>query len=92
MTGRQDDTLLEFPCEFPVKAMGAAGGEPEFELHVLELIRRHCPDLGEGAIRIQDSKGGRFVSVTVTVRATSKDQVDAIYRDLSESKRVLMAL
>ncbi|MCB1736880.1 MAG: DUF493 domain-containing protein [Gammaproteobacteria bacterium] len=92
MNTRADDTLLEFPCSFPIKAMGNVGGDPEFSLHVVELIRRHCPDLGEDAVRTQDSKNGRFVSVTVTVRATSKDQLDSIYYALTASERVLMAL
>ncbi|MCB1734844.1 MAG: DUF493 domain-containing protein [Gammaproteobacteria bacterium] len=87
-----EDTLLEFPCDFPIKAMGNAGGEPEFSLYVVELIRRHCPDLGEGAVRTQDSTNGRFLSVTVSVRVSSKDQLDAIYQDLTASERVLMAL
>ncbi|MCA1804370.1 MAG: DUF493 domain-containing protein, partial [Xanthomonadaceae bacterium] len=43
------DTLLEFPCDFPIKAMGLA--VEGFDLQVTELVRRHAPDLGEGAVR-----------------------------------------
>jgi len=85
-----EETLLEFPCEFHIKAMGRA--EPEFELLVVELIRRHVPDLHEGAVRNRPSKGGKWVSVTVTIQAESKAQLDAIYMDLSAHEKVVMAL
>ena len=63
------ETLLEFPCSFPIKAMGLA--DAEFEARVIELVRKHAPDLGEGAVRSVDSKGGKYLSVTITVQATS---------------------
>lgn len=86
----QDDTLLDFPCDFPVKAMGLA--TEDFDRRVAELVRRHAPDLGEGAVRSRPSQGGKYLAVTVTVRATSRAQLDAIYRELSACEAVLMAL
>jgi putative lipoic acid-binding regulatory protein len=86
----EPDTLFDFPCRFPVKAMGR--DENDFEATVVGIVRRHAPDLGEGAVTTQPSRGGRFVSVTVTITATSRDQLDAIYRDLTEHDQVLMAL
>ena len=85
-----DDTLFDFPCRFPVKAMGR--DEDDFETTVVGIVRRHVPDLGEGAVTTQPSRNGRFVSVTVTFTATSRDQLDAIYADLSDHDQVLMAL
>lgn len=82
--------LLTFPCDFPIKAMGR--DENGFEAVVLSLVRRHVPDLQEGCVDIRPSKNGRFVSVTVTVRASSQAQLDAIYRELSSCEVVLMAL
>lgn len=84
------ETLLEFPCRFPIKAMGRADGD--FETLVVEIVRRHAPNLGEGAVRVRESRGGKWVSVTVVVEARSKDQLDAIYRDLSAHERVVWAL
>ncbi|NCF10181.1 MAG: DUF493 family protein [Gammaproteobacteria bacterium] len=84
------DTLFDFPCRFPVKAMGRDADD--FEATVVGIVRRHAPDLGEGAVSLQPSRGGRFVSVTVTITATSRDQLDAIYNDLAEHDQVLMAL
>lgn len=86
----QQDTVMEFPCDFPIKAMGLANGQ--FEARVVALVRKHAPDLGEGAVRTVDSKGGKYLSVTVTVRATSREQLDNIYRELTACEQVLMAL
>lgn len=86
----EQDTLLEFPCQFPVKAMGRA--ENDFETLVVTLVRKHAPDLAEGAVKTRDSQGGRFISVTVTVTATSREQLDNIYRELTACEQVLMAL
>ncbi len=84
------DSLLEFPCDFPIKAMGYRSDD--FQPLVVELVRRHAPDLDPTKLRIQDSREGRYRSVTVTVRATSREQLDAIYRDLSGHERVVMVL
>jgi len=85
-----DDTLFDFPCRFPIKAMGR--DEDDFETTVVGIVRRHVPDLGEGAVTTQPSRNGRFVSVTVTFTATSRDQLDAIYADLTAHNQILMAL
>ncbi|MBL3526688.1 MAG: DUF493 domain-containing protein [gamma proteobacterium endosymbiont of Lamellibrachia anaximandri] len=91
MTNEQEtETLLKFPCEFSIKAMGRA--EPGFDLLVVEMIRNHVPNLHEGAVKSRSSKGGKWVSVTVTIQASSKDQLDAIYLDLTAHEKVVMAL
>lgn len=83
-------SLLEFPCEFPIKVIGRAGCE--LDAIVFDLLRPHVPDLGEGAIRSRKSSGGNYQSVTVTVTAQSRAQLDAIYQSLTASPYVLMAL
>lgn len=84
------ESLLEFPCRFPIKAMGRA--EPGFDSLVVEIVRRHAPDLREGAVISRPSKGGNWVSVTVTIEASSKAQLDAIYQALSDHDKIVMAL
>ena len=86
----EKETLIEFPCDFPIKAMGRDDGE--FEALVVKLIREHAPDLGEAAVTTRPSKGGSFLSVTVTVRATSQEQLDRIYQSLTDCEQVLMSL
>ena len=90
MSDSQLDTALTFPCEFPIKAMGKSS--PEFDLQVIEIVRRHATDFNEGAVTMRPSKGGKYTSVTVVITATSKPQLDAIYQDLSDCPIILMAL
>jgi putative lipoic acid-binding regulatory protein len=85
-----EETLLEFPCDFPIKVMGKA--EPGFEAMVVELVSRHTEELLETAINSRLSKGGKWVSITINLRAQSKAQLDAIYQDLSAHEKVVMAL
>lgn len=84
------DTLLEFPCRFPLKVFGAADGD--FEAVVFELVKPHVPELERDDLSRNLSSAGRYVSVTVEIIARSKGQLDAIYTDLTASDDVLMAL
>ena len=85
-----DDTLLEFPCSFPVKMMGR--DTPEFHITVRKLVEKHTGPLNDSAIETASSRNGRFVSITVTVTAQSKQQLDAIYLEVTSHDDVLMAL
>jgi putative lipoic acid-binding regulatory protein len=86
----EDESLFDFPCDFPIKAMGKAADD--FDSLVVSLVRKHTPDLGEGAVRTRMSQGGKYMSVTVTIQARSRAQLDAIYMELTAHDRVLMAL
>ena len=85
-----EETLFEFPCEFPIKVMGDAADD--FDAHVVSIIRKHVPDLPEGAAKSRASSGGRFQSVTVIFTASSKTQLDAIYMELTSCSRIKMVL
>lgn len=85
-----EDTLFEFPCDFPIKVMGDAADD--FDAHVVAIIRKHVSDLPEGAATTRASKGGKFQSVTVLFTATSKAQLDAIYMELTACPRIKMVL
>lgn len=76
-----DETLLEFPCDFPIKIMGES--RDGFAQAILEVVRRHAPDFDGATMEMRASKGGRYLSLTCTVRATSKAQLDALYRELT---------
>ncbi len=84
------DELFDFPCDFPVKVMGRRDGA--FEARVVMIARRHFPDLGEGAVRSRASRDGNYLAVTLTVRAESRAQLDALYRELTADSAVLMVL
>ena len=84
------ETLLKFPCTFPIKAMGQS--EAGFDDLVVGIVRRHAPDLREGAVKTRASREGKWTSVTVTIQATSKQQLDAIYQALSDHEKIVMCL
>jgi len=86
----QDETLFEFPCEFPIKVMGHANDT--FEVEVITLIRKHVPDLGENAVSRRESAKSNYAALTITITATSREQLDEIYKDLTASEHVIMAL
>ncbi len=81
---------IEFPCEYPIKVMGDAGEE----LHnlVIEVMERHAPGFDRSAMTVRDSSRGTFQSITVTITATGKPQLQAIFDDLKVSKLVKMVL
>ena len=82
--------LLEFPCRFPIKVMGA--NHPDFQPTIFDVVRVHAPDLDATHIAARDSSGGKYVSLTVTINATSRAQLDDIYRSLSSHPLVKWAL
>ena len=84
------DTLLEFPCDFPVKVMGKF--TDEFEALVREIIERHVGELPDGAVSSRPSSNRRFVAVTILIKAQSKQQLDELYLELTSTEQVLMAL
>lgn len=84
------ETLFEFPCQFPVKAMGP--NCDEMEAAVLGILRRHVDDITEGAVTIRPSKKGNYTAITVMITAHSKKQLDAIYMELSACEHVSIAL
>ena len=85
-----EESLLTFPCEFPIKIMGRSG--ENFEAEVIAIVRKHAPDLSEAAVSTRPSGKGNYVAVTVTVNATSKEQLDSIYLELNAHKSVVMTL
>ena len=85
-----DQSPLQFPCTFPIKAMGLASDT--FDAVVVGIVRRHAPDLGEAAVTVRPSAGGKYLAVTVTIVATSRAQLDAIYHELVACEQVLVAL
>ncbi len=90
LTLKEGETLLEFPCEFPVKAMGLACDE--IEVAVIEIINRHVDSLAEDALKMKPSKTGKYIAITITITAHSKEQLDAIYLDLTACEHVSIVL
>ncbi len=85
-----EETLLQFPCDFPIKIMGQA--TDEFRSLALGIVCRHFGQLPAERIEERPSSGGRYLSLTCTVRADSKAQLDAVYQELTSCRQVLVAL
>jgi len=90
MNDSNQESALNFPCKFPIKIMGK--NTPEFEASVMLIFRTHVPDLGEGAFHYRHSKDDTYLSITVTINATSKTQLETIYQQLSDDNLALMVL
>jgi uncharacterized protein len=85
-----EESAIEFPCEFPIKMMGR--DTPEFRVTARALVEKHAGKVADDAVREAQSRKGNFVSITVTITATSQQQLDAIYQDVTDHEDVLMAL
>ncbi len=86
----QPETLLEFPCAFPLKVMGLSSDA--LAQTVLEIVRRHAPGFDGAQMEMRASSGGKYVCLTCTITATSKAQLDALYRELSGHPLVKVVL
>lgn len=81
---------FEFPCDYEIKAMGIDDGS--FHEVVIEIIRKNNANFREDSLRHRASRGGKYVSVSIVIEATSREQLDAIYDDLTAHDKVLMRL
>lgn len=82
--------LLQFPCKFPIKAMGLA--IPNFETTIFKIVQQYAPELTQANISTRPSKDGKYLAVTATIEATSQEQLDNIYLALTASDKVVMCL
>ncbi len=85
-----DPAVLAFPCQFPIKVMGRREGP--FAQGVLEIVLRHAPDFEPAAMEMRPSRQGKYLSLTCVIRATSREQLDALYQDLCDHPSVVMVL
>jgi hypothetical protein len=86
----ENASLIEYPTDFPIKVMGRR--EPRLVQTILEIVRRHAPDFDPATVEMRTSKKNSYLSVTCTVRATSREQLDALYQELCDHPMVVMVL
>ena len=85
-----DPSPLAFPCDFPIKVMGRK--QPGFAQAVTDIVLKHAPDFDVASVGMRPSRQGRYLSVTCVVRATSREQLDALYQELCDHPAVVMVL
>jgi hypothetical protein len=81
---------FQFPCDYQIKAMGLDDGE--FRETVVRILSEHCDAIDEEKIVCRSSAKGKYLSVSVTIVAHSRAQLDAIYDALTAHEKVLMRL
>ncbi|MFO0208855.1 MAG: YbeD family protein [Betaproteobacteria bacterium] len=82
--------MLLFPTDFPIKVMGLR--VDQFAQEIVAVVREHAPDFDPATLELRASSGGKYLSVTATVRATSRAQLDALYRALTQHPLVKVVL
>ncbi|MEX3956488.1 DUF493 domain-containing protein [Trinickia symbiotica] len=85
-----NESLFEFPCDFPIKVMGKA--HPDFADTVASVVRQFDASFDATRVETRPSSGGNYVGLTVTVRAVSREQLDDIYRALTGHPMVKVVL
>ncbi len=85
-----EESLLKFPCDFPIKVMGQR--QDGFAQAMLEVVLRHAPDFDAAAMEMRPSAKGNYMSLTCTIRAVSREQLDALYSELSAHPLVKVVL
>jgi len=83
------ESPLTYPCDFPIKVMGRR--EAGFAQSVMEIVLKHAPDFQPATMEMRPSRQGKYISLTVTVQARSREQLDALYRELCDHPSVVMA-
>ena len=84
------ESLIEYPSDFPIKIMGVM--QDAFAQTMVELVMEHDPSFHAGRMEMRPSSKGTYLSLTVTVRATSREQLDALYRALTAHPMVKVVL
>jgi uncharacterized protein len=84
------ETLIEFPCDFPIKIMGET--QPDFTTEIVKTIQTLVPSFDASNIEMRGSSGGKYISLTCSVHVTTKPQLDDIYRALTSHKMVKVVL
>ena len=85
-----EDSLIEYPCDFPLKIFGET--QPDFAQAVAEVVLAHAPDFDVASMEMRSSSNAKYISLTCTIRATSREQLDNLYRDLTSRPMVKMVL
>lgn len=84
------DSLLRFPCVFAIKIIGRRSDE--FAQSIVEIVKHHAPDYDASTIEMRPSSQGAYLSLTCTINAQSRDQLDGLYRALTAHPQVVMVL
>jgi len=86
----EEDSLIEYPCVFTVKVMGAA--LPEFRTKIMQITQKHDPQFNETKVKEKFSKGNKYLSLSLTIWAEDRAQLDALYEELTSCELSLWVI
>ena len=89
-TPQPAESALTFPCRFPIKVMGLT--QDGYAQAIVDIVRRHAPDFDAASVEMRPSSAGKYLSLTCTINAASREQLDDLYRELSSHPMVTMVL
>ena len=84
------ESLLKFPTDFPIKVMGRT--QDGFAQAIVTVVQKHAPEFDPATVEMRASSAGKYLSLTCTINATSREQLDSLYRDLTSHPMVVMVL
>jgi hypothetical protein len=90
MSDHDTPTLIAYPCEFPIKVLGRR--QAGFAQAVVDVVKRHAPEFDAATLEMRASREAKYLSLTLTIRATSREQLDGLYRELCDHPMVTMVL
>ncbi len=86
----EEPSLIDYPLDFPIKVLGR--NQPGFGDAVVAIVRHHAPDFDVSTVEMRASKKSTYLSLTVTIHAVSREQLDALYQQLNDHPLVVMVL
>ncbi|MDX8387575.1 MAG: DUF493 domain-containing protein [Ghiorsea sp.] len=90
LNDEENQALFNFPCEFPLKVMGLTS--ESFKHDMMSIVKKHIPNLDEAQVTTKPSKNGKYTAFTATFIATSRQQLDDLYREVTAHSSVKMVL
>jgi hypothetical protein len=84
------ESLIRYPIDFPIKIVGI--NQAGFEAAIAQVLRTHAPDFDVTSIQVRESRAGRYLSISATITARSRGQLDALYQELTSHPMVRVVL
>jgi putative lipoic acid-binding regulatory protein len=84
------ESLIKYPSDFPIKVVGI--NEAGFETQIAQVLRHHAPDFDVSSIQVRESRAGKYLSISATITARSRSQLDALYTELTRHPMVRVVL
>ena len=86
----EPESLIKYPTDFPIKVVGL--NQQGFEAAIAQVLKAHAPDFDVSSLQVRESRGGKYLSISATITARSRSQLDALYMELTRHPMVRVVL